>query len=299
MTLKQLKAFLTLVRTLNYAHASQELHISQSALSIAIKSLEEEVGGKLFHRSTRHVDVTHEGKSLIPYAKKLLANWEEMENSIKQRFQLSRGTLSMACLPFMTQQILFKVIKQFSNKYPNVNFNLADVDSEQLPVQIREGMFELAMGFAPQRAEGLHFTPLYDEHYIAVIPKSHVLATQQQVTWKELVQYPFIGLQTQSSIRRLIDEFCQRSQLQLALKAECHQLTAISSLVATGLGVSAIPSRCAQHIDTTHNALIEMSGDNIQVAVGLLYPEHAGLSHMSQCFIHELQQAYLNNAYIV
>ena len=68
MTLKQLKAFL-LARTLNYANASLELHLSQSALSLTIKSLEEELGGKLFNRNTRRVELTQEGKSLIPYAK--------------------------------------------------------------------------------------------------------------------------------------------------------------------------------------------------------------------------------------
>lgn len=68
MTLKQLKAF-ALARTLNYANASLELHLSQSALSLTIKSLEEELGGKLFNRNTRRVELTQEGKSLIPYAK--------------------------------------------------------------------------------------------------------------------------------------------------------------------------------------------------------------------------------------
>lgn len=69
MTLKQLKAFLALARTLNYANASLELHLSQSALSLSIKSLEDELGGKLFNRNTRRVELTQEGKSLIPYAK--------------------------------------------------------------------------------------------------------------------------------------------------------------------------------------------------------------------------------------
>lgn len=113
MTLKQLKAFLALARTLNYANASLELHLSQSALSLSIKSLEDELGGKLFNRNTRRVELTQEGKSLIPYAKKLLANWDEMENDVKQRFKLNRGTLSIASMPFFTHAILPDVIHSF------------------------------------------------------------------------------------------------------------------------------------------------------------------------------------------
>ena len=87
MTLKQLKAFLALARTLNYVNAAAELYLSQSALSITIKTLEEELGGKLFKRNTRRVEMTAEGRSLIPYAKRLLANWEDMEKDVKQRFK--------------------------------------------------------------------------------------------------------------------------------------------------------------------------------------------------------------------
>jgi LysR family carnitine catabolism transcriptional activator len=58
----------------------------------------------LFNRNTRRVELTQEGKSLIPYAKKLFANWDEMENDVKQRFKLNRGTLSIASMPFVPMQ---------------------------------------------------------------------------------------------------------------------------------------------------------------------------------------------------
>ncbi|OBL64005.1 hypothetical protein A9851_12330 [Acinetobacter baumannii] len=74
MTLKQLKAFLALARTLNYANASLELHLSQSALSLTIKSLEEELGGKLFNRNTRRVELTQEALLHKPISKGLFHN---------------------------------------------------------------------------------------------------------------------------------------------------------------------------------------------------------------------------------
>ena len=132
MTLKQLKAFLALARTLNYANASTELHLSQSALSLSIKSLEEELGGKLFKRNTRRVELTQEGKSLIPYARKLLANWEDMENDVKQRFKLNRGTLNIASMPFVTHAILPEVIQTFSNAHPNLSFSIHDIPNEKI-----------------------------------------------------------------------------------------------------------------------------------------------------------------------
>ena len=122
MTLKQLKAFLVLARVLNYANAADELCLSQSALSLSIKSLEEELGGKLFKRTTRRVELSMEGQSLIPYAKKLLANWEDMEKDLKQRFQLHRGTLNIASMPFATHAVLPEVMHKFSEQHPNISY---------------------------------------------------------------------------------------------------------------------------------------------------------------------------------
>lgn len=288
MTLKQLKAFLTLVRTLNYAHASQELHISQSALSISIKSLEEELGGKLFNRNTRKVDVTNEGKSLIPYAKKLLANWEEMEKNVKQRFLLNKGTLNIASMPFITNTILPKVIKNFANKYPNINFSISDVVNENIIEMVQDGIFELGIVFEPNLRENLIFKTLYQEEFIAVVPKSHNLANAKFVSWEELSKSPFITLQAPSAIRQLIDEYCANKELQLDIKVECHQITSISSLVSSGMGVSAIPRRCINHIDTVYNALLQIQGDSIHKNVGIVYKKNHEISNITNRFIDEL-----------
>lgn len=113
---------MVLARTLNYANAANELCLSQSALSLSIKTLEEELGGKLFKRNTRRVEITTEGQSLIPYAKKLLANWEDMEKDVKQRFKLNRGTLNIASMPFATHAVLPEVMHDFAQQHPNISF---------------------------------------------------------------------------------------------------------------------------------------------------------------------------------
>lgn len=288
MTLKQLKAFLTLVRTLNYAHASQELHISQSALSIAIKSLEEELGGKLFNRNTRKVDVTNEGKSLIPYAKKLLENWEEMESNLKQRFMLNQGTLNLASMPFVTNTILPKVIKSFANKYPNINFSICDVANDNMIEMVQDGVYELGIAFEPIHRDNLVFKPLYQEEFIAVVPKTHPLAGFKGLSWKELSKSSFVTLQAPSSIRQLIDEHCRSHDLNLEIKVECHQISSISGLVSSGMGVSAIPRRCANQIDTMHNVLMEIQGESIYKNVGLVFKKNNEISNITSRFIDEI-----------
>ncbi|WP_151981424.1 LysR family transcriptional regulator [Acinetobacter guerrae] len=288
MTLKQLKAFLALARTLNYANASAELHLSQSALSLSIKSLEEELGGKLFKRNTRRVELTQEGKSLIPYARKLLANWEDMENDVKQRFKLNRGTLNIASMPFVTHAILPEVIQTFSNAHPNLSFSIHDIPNEKIIENVLDGIFELGICFQPILNEQLEFKALFDEDFLALIPKMHPLASKKTITWQELYANPFITLQHPSIVRYLLEQNASRLGLVLDLKVECHQISTFSSFVALGIGVSAIPRHFQHSIDKEHNVLLEIENSHVHQAVGIIYKKETELSNISSEFIQTL-----------
>ncbi|RKG31020.1 LysR family transcriptional regulator [Acinetobacter guerrae] len=288
MTLKQLKAFLALARTLNYANASAELHLSQSALSLSIKSLEEELGGKLFKRNTRRVEMTQEGKSLIPYARKLLANWEDMENDVKQRFKLNRGTLNIASMPFVTHAILPEVIQTFSNAHPNLSFSIHDIPNEKIIENVLDGIFELGICFQPILNEQLEFKALFDEDFLALIPKTHPLASKKTITWQELYANPFITLQHPSIVRYLLEQNASRLGLVLDLKVECHQISTFSSFVALGIGVSAIPRHFQHSIDKEHNVLLEIENSHVHQAVGIIYKKETELSNISSEFIQTL-----------
>ena len=96
MSIKQLRAFLAVAHTLNFAHASERLNMSQPALSLAIKGLEDALGGALLLRTTRKVTLTQEGETLLSMARPLLADWDNTEEAMRQRFTLRRGKVSVA-----------------------------------------------------------------------------------------------------------------------------------------------------------------------------------------------------------
>ncbi|OTG86440.1 LysR family transcriptional regulator [Acinetobacter sp. ANC 4558] len=292
MTLKQLKAFLVLARTLNYANAANELCLSQSALSLSIKTLEDELGGKLFRRNTRRVEITIEGLSLIPYAKKLLANWEDMEKDLKQRFKLHRGTLSIASMPFATHAILPEVIHEFSKKHPNISFSIHDITNEKIIENVQEGIFEIGICFEPKQNDQLHFQSLFNEDFLALVPRQHILAKHKSVTWQELCTFPFITLQNPSIIRHVIEQNCLEHNIILDLKIECHQISSLSHFVSYGMGVSAIPRHFQKFIDLEKNALIEISNSNMSLPVGVIYKKDFELSNISFEFINVILSYY-------
>lgn len=288
MTLKQLKAFIVLARTLSYANAADELCISQSALSLSIKTLEEELGGKLFNRNTRRVEITNEGHSLVPYAKKLLSNWDDMEKDVKQRFQLHRGTLNIASMPFATHAILPAVMHQFAKLHPNISYSIHDIPNEKIIENVQEGIFEIGICFEPRYRHQLKFEPLFKEDFVAILPKSHPLAKQKSIELSTLCGLPFVTLQKPSIVRHFVEQACIKNNIVLDLKVECHQISSLSHFVAYGMGVSLIPRNFQKFIHSDQVVLLEISESYTSLAVGVIYKKDFELSNVSAEFIQTI-----------
>ena len=103
MTVKQLRAFLAVAQSLSFAQACERLHLSQPALSLAIKNLEQSLGGQLLVRTTRSVALTPEGETLLPIAVRLLADWDNAEDLLRQHFTLQ--TVSYTHLDVYKRQL--------------------------------------------------------------------------------------------------------------------------------------------------------------------------------------------------
>jgi len=208
-----------------------------------------------------------------------------MEKDVKQRFKLNRGTLNIASMPFATHAVLPAVMHDFSQLHPNISFSIHDITNEKIIEKVQEGIFEIGICFEPKANDQLIFQPLFNEDFLALLPKHHVLAKQKSVTWLELCSCPFVTLQNPSIIRHVIEEHCAAHQVVLDLKVECHQISSLSRFVAYGMGVSAIPRHFQKFIDLEKNVLVEIEDNQAQLAVGIIYKKDYELSNMSSQFI--------------
>src|SRR3990167_4885747 len=202
MTVKQLRAFLAVAQSLSFAQACERLHLSQPALSLAIKNLEESLGGQLLTRTTRSVRLTPEGETLLPIARRLLVDWDNTEELLRQHFTLQLGKVAVAAMP------------------------------------------SFAGNREPAALDGLQFTPLYNDRFLAVVPASSELARRDALSWADLLGQPFIALQRPSAVRLLLEDSIAALHGKLPVAFESHQLATVGRMVAEGLGVSAVPSLC-------------------------------------------------------
>ncbi|AUM69379.1 LysR family transcriptional regulator [Pseudomonas fluorescens] len=290
MTLKQVRAFLAVAQSLSFAVACERLHLSQSALSLTIKALEEGLGGRLFSRNTRNVALTPEGESLLPLARRLIADWDNAEDEMRQRFTLQRGRVTLAAMPSFAGNLLPPILKTFRARYPNVNVTVNDVINEQVLEMVRDRHVELGVAFEPMQGSSLTFTPLYLDRFVAVVPLDSSLAQLREIHWQTLLEQPFITLQRPSTVRVMLEEHLRARGMKLPVEFESHQLATVGRMVASGLGVSAVPALCVGQMHELGARCITLSDPVIERAIGVLTKPGHELSAAAQALFDTLKE---------
>jgi LysR family carnitine catabolism transcriptional activator len=279
MTVKQLRAFLAVAQSLSFAQACERLHLSQPALSLAIKSLEESLGGQLLVRTTRSVALTPEGETLLPLARRLLADWDNAEEVMHQHFTLQLGRVSIAAMPSFAGNLLPAVLRTFRDRHPKVNVAVHDVINEQVLEMVRNHRVELGIALEPDSLDGLTFTPFYTDRFVAVLPADSALVSESRITWEQLLKDHFITLQRPSAVRLLLED---QLQGRLPVAFESHQLVTVGRMVAEGLGVSAVPRLCRQQMEELGARCVALEEPRIERRVGLFCLAEHQLSSAAQ-----------------
>ncbi|VVO50890.1 HTH-type transcriptional regulator CynR [Pseudomonas fluorescens] len=293
MTVKQIRAFLAVAQSLSFAVACERLHLSQSALSLTIKALEEGLGGRLFTRNTRNVALTPEGESLVPLVRRLIADWDNAEDELRQRFTLQRGRVTLAAMPSFAGNLLPPILKTFRARYPKVNVTVNDVINEQVLEMVRDRQVELGVAFEPMQSSSLAFTPLYMDRFVAVVPHDCALAELGDIDWQTLLKEPFITLQRPSTVRVMLEEHLQARGMKLPVEFESHQLATVGKMVASGLGVSAVPALCAGQMRELGARCITLHDPVVERAIGVLTKPGGELSAAAQALFDILKEENL------
>lgn len=285
ITIRQLQCFVAVTRSGSFAEAGTVLHLSQPALSIAIKNLEEAVGGKLLERSTRSVALTPEGAHFYPVVKRLLGDWDRSMEDVRNLFALRRGKLDIAVIPTFASSLLPDILVAYHRQFADINVTVHDVITETVVDMVRAGRAELGVTFDPGEAQDLNFIPLFRDRFVAVLPAQHPLLARRTLRWKDLRSYPYITLQRPSSIRLLLDRMLQQHGIDLVPAFEAHQLASIGRMVASGLGISVVPALSGSQMQEMGAECRAISAPVITRHVGIITRKRHPLSSAAQAML--------------
>ena len=294
MTAKQLRAFLAVARTLSFAEASTQVFLSQPALSLAIKSLEESLGGKLLSRTTRSVKLTPEGEALVPIAQRLMADWDNAQEQIQQRFALQMGQVAVAAMPSFAGSYLPAVIKAYRSRFPAIRVEVHDVIAEQVVAMVRSQRIEVGVTLVPEGTTDVTVTPLFTDEFVAVLPTDSPLLDNKPTSlqWDQLLDQDFIALQRPSIVRLMLENQLAEQGKHLNVVFDSHQLSTVGKMVVSGLGISVVPGLCRQQMEEMGAVCLPVTDPVITGQVGILVREGHELSVAAQAMVDVLVDSF-------
>ena len=243
MDLRQLEHVVAVAEERHFTRAACRLNIVQSGLSASIRALEEELGAPLFQRSTRRVEMTTAGRTLVAEARRVLAAARDAREAVAAVQGLQRGKLRIGTIqslaPFVDLPVL---IGQFHRAHPRIEIELSQGGSAQLIDKVRDGQLDLAFTqlFDPMPQDMVARMLACEGLVVACVP-SHPLAGQHDVSLAQLAGETFIELQNEWGMRRLVDRSFAAAGLHRHIAFEVNDVTMLFDLVALDLGVALMP----------------------------------------------------------
>jgi DNA-binding transcriptional LysR family regulator len=243
---RALRAFISLVEQKSFTRAASDNHLSQPAFSALIRALEEEVGARLFERTTRSVELTAEGTVFVDAARRLLHDAEEALTDLRDHVARRRGRVSIAVLPSLAAGWLPPLLARFHKEHPGIELDVADALSDECVSRVRLGRADFALAATKVEATELRTERFCSDHFHLVCRKDHALARGRgPVTLNDLLPHPIIQLARSSSVRQYIESTIYPRQLRTVLELE--QLSSVAGMVRAGLGITVVPSLTLFH----------------------------------------------------
>lgn len=187
MEMHQIRYFLAAAKTLNFTRAAEQCHISQPALTIGVKRLEEQLGSPLFHRDGRRLGLTDFGRRMQPHLAQILEQTAAAEALAKDFRLLNQVPIRLGVMSTVGPMRLASLFSAFERDYPGVDTAVTDGTPEGLAAQLNADELDMAI-LNPREGLGENFRaePLYTERYVVMLPPGHWLMERNAIALKDL-----------------------------------------------------------------------------------------------------------------
>jgi DNA-binding transcriptional LysR family regulator len=285
MDLAQLEVFVTVAREGRFSRAAAKLFRTQSAVSQSIRKLEEEVGEQLFDRSSREGLLTDAGLVLQGYAERLLNLRNDAQEALLEVRELQKGKLAIAANEF-TALYLLPVLAEYRRVHPAIRITVQRSLGSLIPDDVLRHNSELGVLTYDPHEPQLHSVVVYQDELIFVVPPGHPLATEAQVSIRQLGAESFVAHIVSSPYREKVIQTFKRHKTPLHMDIELPTLQAIKRFVAMGNGVAFVPAISVEN-ELARGELVRIPVREVRLhrKLRLVYRKTASLSHAARAFL--------------
>jgi DNA-binding transcriptional LysR family regulator len=240
VNLRQVRAFVCVAQHRSFTRAAAHLNLSQPALTVQIRRLEESLAVRLLDRNTRAVELTRVGNELLPVFQRLLRDLDAVVLDTRDLAGGRQGVVRIAALPSFAAGLLPEVIAAFRKDHPRVTFVIRDAIANRVIVHVREGDVDIGITGGPVPPEFETVATIKDRLHV-VFPARHPIGRVKSVTLDALADYPLILMDPETSIRHVVDSaFLDAGRMPSTACEAIYMMTAVG-LVRAGLGIAVLP----------------------------------------------------------
>ena len=232
------RVFYSVANNKNITKASQELMISQPAVSKSIKNLEDQLGGKLFSRTRKGVTLTEEGEQFYKYIKQAMEYINNAENKFTDLINLEVGTINIGIGTTLTKEILIPYLEEFHKLYPKIDIQIHTDITNRLFSKLNDGLIDLVILNLPYKVNNdIELKTIKTLQDCFVVGENYKYLKDKKLKLEELNNYPLILLPKASNTRHFIDDFCLKNNVTLNPHMNLSSYSLVVEFTKIGFGI--------------------------------------------------------------
>lgn len=240
MDFHRLRVFRAAAASKSFTRASEDLHLSQSTVSLHIQRLEQDLGSPLFLRVGRRVVLSEAGQILLDYSDRIFRDIKNAEMAVREFSALRRGSVRLGTGATTLIYRLPSTLSKYRARFPDIELIITTGTTDFLVKETQAERLDLSLIMLPLAEQGFRLTQLGSEE-LAVIVSEHSFSDRQTISTFELEGLPLILFPKQTAMQNLIDRYLARLGVVPRIIMEMENIESIKSLVSAGLGASVLP----------------------------------------------------------
>lgn len=241
MDIRDLRHFMEVADQKNFTKASSAIHLSQPALSKAVKRLEEELGVELFDRSGRELKLTDAGKIVYNQGVKVFSTLQDLNALLDDLMNLPTGEIKIGIPPLIGTLFFPLIAKEFHEQYPNITLELVEHGAKHIITAVEDGKVDLGVIVLPADHQKFSVYPFIKEQFVLYTNMNHPLANRESISLHELHDEKFILFSNSFALHDRIIQECRNAGFDPAISYKSSQWDLIIELVSADLGITILP----------------------------------------------------------
>ncbi|MBA2673335.1 LysR family transcriptional regulator [Ramlibacter sp.] len=286
--LRRVEVFMAVVEAGGFSAAANQLHIAQSAVSVAIRELERELGTQLFVRGRRSVELTESGGLLLERAQPALRQLYGIRAEIRDVETMAMGHVRVGAPAMVTQFALRHVLPSFMAKFPGVRLHLRQAGALEIEQMVLRGEIDLGVISYREAMPQLESLPVWDFQNIACLPQGAVAPGAQRIGWAALLRHPQAVYPEGYHQRALVEKYAAQLGIPLKIAIESENPGLLVAAVKAGLAATTLPAAAIEgEQGVARLKLPEQEGDRLKV--GLCWRKDHALSRAARGLLEHLR----------